>query len=89
MKHAIISDVHANPQALESALADAERYGMFGATRDHEPRPCMSIACGECTLSQAAKLRVRCAARSWSREAQDAYMLIYARNTDVGYRFLV
>ena len=47
MKHAIISDVHANPQALERVLADAERYGMFGATRDHEPQPCMSIACGD------------------------------------------
>ena len=27
MKHAIISDVHANPQALERVLADAERCG--------------------------------------------------------------
>ena len=28
MKHAIISDVHANPRALERVLADAERYGV-------------------------------------------------------------
>lgn len=28
MKHAIVSDVHANPQALERVLADAERYGV-------------------------------------------------------------
>lgn len=28
MKYAIISDVHANPQALERVLADAERYGV-------------------------------------------------------------
>ena len=27
MKYAIISDIHANPSALEKVLSDAERYG--------------------------------------------------------------